>query len=167
MQCSDQSKDLVEDVRSALWASKIIAYAQGLHMIAEASKQCGWNVNLSEVARIWRGGCIIRARLLERIRQVYSGHQESTLVADERIAADLAKAQAGWRRVVALAATRGLPTPGFATALAYYDTLRAERLPAALLQGLRDLFGAHTYRRVDRPGTFHTLWSGDRSEIEV
>ena len=158
---------LVEDVRSALWASKIIAYAQGLHQIRTASETWGWNVNLSEVARIWRGGCIIRARLLDRIRRAYQGGGLPTLLADPEVATDLGRAQDGWRRVVALAATSGVPAPGFAAALAYYDTLRADRLPAALLQGLRDLFGAHTYERVDRPGTFHTLWSGDHSEVEV
>jgi 6-phosphogluconate dehydrogenase len=124
-------------------------------------------VNLSEVARIWRGGCIIRARLLDRIRRAYQGGGLPTLLADPEVATDLGRAQDGWRRVVALAATSGVPAPGFAAALAYYDTLRADRLPAALLQGLRDLFGAHTYERVDRPGTFHTLWSGDHSEVEV
>jgi 6-phosphogluconate dehydrogenase len=158
---------LVEDVRSALWASKIVAYAQGLHQIRAAGEAYGWNVNLAEVARIWRGGCIIRARLLERIRQAYAGTGLPTLLADPEVAADLGRAQPGWRRVVALAATSGVPVPGFAAALAYYDTVRAQRLPAALVQGLRDLFGAHTYRRIDRPGTFHILWSGDRSEIEA
>jgi 6-phosphogluconate dehydrogenase len=158
---------LVEDVRSALWASKIVAYAQGLHQIRAAGEAYGWNVNLAEVARIWRGGCIIRARLLERIRQAYAGTGLPTLLADPEVAADLGRAQQGWRRVVALAATSGVPVPGFAAALAYYDTVRAQRLPAALVQGLRDLFGAHTYRRIDRPGTFHILWSGDRSEIEA
>jgi len=158
---------LAEDVRSALWASKVVAYAQGLHQIQAASAAWGWNVNLAEVARIWRGGCIIRARLLERIRRVYAGGGLPTLLADEEVARDMGRAQDGWRRVVALAARAGVPAPGFSAALAYYDTVRAERLPAALLQGLRDLFGAHTYRRVDRPGNFHTLWSEDRREVEV
>jgi 6-phosphogluconate dehydrogenase len=158
---------LADDVRSALWAAKVVAYAQGLHQIQAASAAYGWSVDLSEVARIWRGGCIIRARLLERIRRAYAGGALPTLLADEQVARDLGRAQEGWRRVLALAVGAGVPVPGFSAALAYYDTVRAERLPAALLQGLRDLFGAHTYRRVDRPGTFHTLWSGDRREVEA
>jgi 6-phosphogluconate dehydrogenase len=158
---------LVDDVRSALWASKVVAYAQGLDQIATASQAYGWDVDLESVAKIWRAGCIIRARLLERIRQVYASRDLTTLLADPEVAADLADAQEGWRRVVALAATSGVPVPGFSSALAYYDTIRRDRLPAALVQGLRDFFGAHTYRRVDRDGSFHTLWSADRSEVPV
>ena len=158
---------LVSDVRSALWASKVIAYAQGLDQIATASAAYGWDVDLAAVAKIWRAGCIIRARLLERIRQVYAAGDRTTLLADPQVAADLADAQDGWRRVVALAATSGVPTPGFSSALAYYDSIRKDRLPAALVQGLRDFFGAHTYRRTDREGTFHTMWSTDRSEVPV
>ncbi|WP_461021490.1 NADP-dependent phosphogluconate dehydrogenase [Thalassiella azotivora] len=158
---------LLADVRDALWASKVVAYAQGLDMIASASEAYGWDVDLEAVARIWRAGCIIRARLLERIRQVYSADAPTTLLTDPEVAADLGRAQDGWRRVVALATTHGVPVPGFSSALAAYDTVRRERLPAALVQGLRDLFGAHTYRRVDRDGVFHTLWSGDRTEVQV
>lgn len=158
---------LVSDVRSALWASKVVAYAQGLDQIGAASTAYGWDVDLATVARIWRAGCIIRARLLERIRQVYSSRDLTSLLVDPEVARDLGEAQDGWRRVVALATSAGVPVPGFAGALAYYDTVRRERLPAALVQGLRDYFGAHTYRRVDREGSFHTLWSGDRSEVTV
>lgn len=117
------------------------------------------------MARIWRAGCIIRARLLERIRQVYAAATPGTLLADPDVSADLGRAQDGWRRVVALAVTTGVPTPGFSSALASYDGLRRDRLPAALVQGLRDYFGAHTYRRVDRDGSFHTHWSGERDEV--
>jgi 6-phosphogluconate dehydrogenase len=158
---------LVDDVRSALWASKVVAYAQGLDHIRAASENFAWDVDIATVARIWRGGCIIRARLLERIRQAYSDPDLATLLVDPGVAEGLADAQDGWRRVVGQAAALGVPVPGFASALAYYDTVRRERLPAALVQGLRDLFGAHTYARTDRPGTFHTQWSGDRSETEV
>jgi 6-phosphogluconate dehydrogenase len=119
------------------------------------------------VARIWRAGCIIRARLLERIRQAYAGGDLRTLLAEPGVAEELGQTQDGWRRAVAQAAARGVPVPGFASALAYYDTVRRDRLPAALVQGLRDFFGAHTYRRVDREGVFHTLWSEDRTEREV
>jgi 6-phosphogluconate dehydrogenase len=157
---------LVTDVRDALWASKVVAYAQGLDEIRTASEQYGWDIDVAVVAKIWRAGCIIRARLLERIRSEYAGAHLTTLLAAPSVAADLAAAQDGWRRAVTEAIASGIPVPGFSSALAYYDTVRAERLPAALIQGLRDFFGAHTYRRTDREGTFHTDWSGTRTEIE-
>jgi 6-phosphogluconate dehydrogenase len=163
----EDDKQLVEDVRAALWASKVVAYAQGLDQLRAASEAYGWGVDAATVAKIWRAGCIIRARLLERIRQAYADPDLPTLLADPGVAQELGQAQDGWRRAVALAATAGVPVPGFASALAYYDTARRERLPAALVQGLRDLFGAHTYQRVDRAGVFHTLWSEDRTEQEV
>ncbi len=119
------------------------------------------------MATIWRGGCIIRARFLDRLRQAYAADPSlPTLLVDPSFGEALADAQEAWRRVVSTAAAAGVPTPGFASALAYYDALRRPRLPAALVQGLRDLFGAHTYRRVDRPGTFHTRWSDDGVEEE-
>ena len=161
------TKQLVDDVRQALWASKVVAYAQGLDQMGTASKQYGWDIDVAEVAKIWRAGCIIRARLLERIRSEYAAGNLPTLLAAPSVASGLGQAQDGWRRVVAGAATAGVPVPGFAAALGYYDTVRAERLPAALIQGLRDFFGAHTYRRIDGEGSFHTVWSGDRSETAV
>jgi 6-phosphogluconate dehydrogenase len=163
----DDPKQLIEDVRAALWASKVVAYAQGLDELRAASDAYDWDVDVATVAKIWRAGCIIRARLLERIRQAYAGGELRTLLADPGVAEELGQAQDGWRRAVSLAAARGVPVPGFASALAYYDTTRRDRLPAALVQGLRDFFGAHTYRRVDREGVFHTLWSEDRTEREV
>ena len=156
----------VEEVRRALFASKIVAYAQGFDQIAAGSEEYGWDIDLGALATIWRGGCIIRARFLDRIRAAYDADRHlPTLLVDPTFKAVLSEAQDGWRGVVATAASGGVPTPGFSSALAYYDALRRDRLPAALLQGLRDYFGAHTYQRVDRPGTFHTLWSDDRSEI--
>ncbi|MBO3752082.1 NADP-dependent phosphogluconate dehydrogenase [Streptosporangiaceae bacterium NEAU-GS5] len=147
----------VDDVRRALYASKVVAYAQGFDQIAAASKEYGWDIDLGAMATIWRGGCIIRARFLDRIREAYEGKKElPTLLSG--FAAEMDAAQDSWRRVVATAAQIGVPTPGFSSALAYYDALRRERLPAALIQGLRDYFGAHTYRRVDRDGVFHTDW---------
>ncbi|MFI6317966.1 NADP-dependent phosphogluconate dehydrogenase [Nonomuraea sp. NPDC050556] len=157
-------RELIEDVRQALYASKIVAYAQGFDQMAAASREYGWDVDLGAMATIWRGGCIIRARFLDRIRAAYDGPAPETLLADPGFAADLAAAQEAWRRVVTTAVKIGVPTPGFSSALAYYDALRRDRLPAALVQGLRDFFGAHTYRRVDREGSFHTDWSGDRTE---
>jgi 6-phosphogluconate dehydrogenase len=159
------AKELIEDVRQALYASKIVAYAQGFDQMAAASKEYGWNLDLGAMAAIWRGGCIIRAKFLDRIRAAYDADPElPTLLADPTFAAALGVAQESWRRVVTTAVRIGVPTPGFSSALAYYDGLRRERLPAALVQGLRDYFGAHTYLRVDREGAFHTDWSGDRTE---
>jgi 6-phosphogluconate dehydrogenase len=164
---AEDAEQLVQDVRAALWASKVVAYAQGLDQLRAASEAYGWDVDVASVAKIWRAGCIIRARLLERIRQAYAGGDLPTLLAAPDVAQELGRSQDGWRRVVTLATTLGVPVPGFGSALAYYDTVRRDRLPAALVQGLRDFFGAHTYRRVDREGVFHTLWSEDRTEQEV
>ncbi|XKF79490.1 NADP-dependent phosphogluconate dehydrogenase [Humibacillus xanthopallidus] len=161
----DDRARLVDDVRDALWSSKVVAYAQGLEQIRKASEEYGWDVDIATVARIWRGGCIIRARLLAQISDEYAANRLATLLVAPSISAGLAERQGAWRRVVALATTGGVPVPGFSSALAYFDTMRAERLPAALVQGLRDNFGAHTYARIDREGSFHTLWSGDRSEV--
>jgi 6-phosphogluconate dehydrogenase len=155
---------LVESVRQALWSAKVVAYAQGLDQIRTASDEFGWDVDIAEVAKIWRGGCIIRARLLERIRSEYAAGNLTTLLEAPSVVEGLAAAQDGWRSTVAHAAASGVPVPGFSAALAYYDTVRADRLPAALVQGQRDFFGAHTYRRTDREGSFHTDWSGDRTE---
>jgi 6-phosphogluconate dehydrogenase len=165
---SSSLEDLAEDVRRALYASKIVAYAQGFDQIAAANGQYGWDIDLGAMAEIWRGGCIIRARFLDRIKEAYEADPAlPTLLADPTFTEALADAQDSWRRVVATAAAIGVPTPGFSSALAYYDALRRERLPAALVQGLRDFFGAHTYQRADREGTFHTDWSGDRTEEQA
>ncbi|MGF1429535.1 NADP-dependent phosphogluconate dehydrogenase [Kitasatospora sp. LaBMicrA B282] len=153
------------DVEKALYASKMVAYAQGFNQIQAGSAEYGWDIQPGAMARIWRGGCIIRAQFLNRITAAYQADGLlPTLLTDEYFQQALGDAQSAWRRVVSTAAQLGVPVPGFATALAYYDALRAGRLPAALIQGQRDYFGAHTYRRTDRDGVFHTLWSGDRSE---
>ncbi|MGH9210479.1 MAG: NADP-dependent phosphogluconate dehydrogenase [Acidimicrobiales bacterium] len=163
-----QREGFVEDVHRALYASKIVAYAQGFDQIAAGSEEYGWDVDLGAMAAIWRGGCIIRARFLDRIRAAYDADpQLPTLLVDPSFGAALADAQEAWRNVVATAASLGVPTPGFSSALSYYDALRRERLPAALIQGLRDYFGAHTYRRVDRSGSFHTAWSEGRTETST
>jgi 6-phosphogluconate dehydrogenase len=164
----DDADEFVEDVRRALYASKVVAYAQGFDMIRAGAAEYGWDIDLGAMATIWRGGCIIRAAFLDRIRQAYDNDPNlATLLLDRGFAEAVAAAQGSWRRVVAGAAVHGIPAPGFASALAYYDGLRRDRLPAALIQGLRDYFGAHTYRRTDRDGSYHTLWSGDRSEISA
>ncbi len=159
-------ENFVEDVRQALYASKIVAYSQGFDQIAAASEEYGWGVDRGGLARIWRGGCIIRARFLGRIAEAYDRRPDlPLLLADPEFADAVGRGLPSWRRIVAQAALCGVPTPAFASSLSYYDGLRADRLPAALIQGQRDLFGAHTYRRVDRPGTFHTLWGGDGGEV--
>jgi 6-phosphogluconate dehydrogenase len=158
----------VDDVRDALYASKVVAYAQGFEQIAAAADAYGWDVELGGLATIWRGGCIIRARFLDRIREAYAadpGLRNLLFAGYFRDA--VADAQDAWRRVVATAVELGVATPAFASSLAYYDGFRRERGPANLLQAQRDFFGAHTYRRTDRPGTFHTRWSEDGQEVEV
>ncbi len=157
----------VDDVRAALYASKVIAYAQGFDQIVAGAEEHGWDVDLGEVAQIWRDGCIIRARFLGRITEAYAEDPDLTSLLVNPFFADAVKEGVdAWRRVVATAAQAGIPTPAFASSLSYFDGLRRERLPAALIQSLRDNFGAHTYQRVDKPGTFHTAWAGDLSESE-
>jgi 6-phosphogluconate dehydrogenase len=158
----------VEDVRQALYASKLVSYAQGLDMLTSAAKEYGWDLKLDKIASLWRAGCIIRAELLDDIMKAYAAADKpANLLFAPAFAASIAEALPAWRRVVATAVQLGIPVPVFSSSLAYYDGLRRKRLPAALTQGLRDLFGAHTYNRVDAEGTFHTLWGEDRSEVEA
>lgn len=161
-------EEFIEDVRRALYASKLVAYAQGFDEIKAGSEEHKWGVDPRDLATIWRGGCIIRAKFLNRIREAYDANAElPSLLLDPYFKGELGGLIDSWRRVVILATQLGQPVPVFASSLSYYDSLRAERLPAALIQGQRDYFGAHTYRRTDREGSFHTLWSGDRSEVEA
>jgi 6-phosphogluconate dehydrogenase len=156
-----------DDVRAALYASKVVAYAQGFDIIIAGAKEYGWEIDKGAVAKIWRAGCIIRAKFLDRIVEAYERDGAlPTLLADDYFAKIIADGESAWRRVVSTAALSGVPVPGFASALSYYDSLSSERLPAALIQGQRDFFGAHTYKRVDKEGTFHTLWGAGRNEIE-
>jgi 6-phosphogluconate dehydrogenase len=159
---------LVDAVRDALYASKIVAYAQGFEQLATASARYDWKLDFGSIATIWRGGCIIRARFLNRIREAYLAQPdlESLLLAPYFRDA-VADAQGAWRRVVQASIEIGVPVPAFSSALAYYDGFRRERTPANLVQGLRDYFGAHTYRRLDREGAFHTRWAQDGSEVEA
>jgi 6-phosphogluconate dehydrogenase len=164
----DDADAFVEDVRQALYASKVVAYSQGFDQIAAASVEFGWAIDRGAMARIWRGGCIIRARFLNRITEAYERSPDlALLISDEYFVDAISAALPAWRRVVSLAAQNGIPTPAFSSSLAYYDGIRSERLPAALIQSQRDFFGAHTYRRVDKPGIFHTEWSLDRSETQI
>ena len=158
----------VEDVRQALYASKVVAYAQGFDQIAAASAEYDWDIDRGAMATIWRGGCIIRAKFLDRIREAYDENPDlQSLLVAPYFRDAVAAGQEAWRRVVSHAALAGIPTPAFSSSLAYYDALRAERLPASLIQGLRDLFGAHTYQRIDKPGTFHTMWGEDGHEVDA
>jgi 6-phosphogluconate dehydrogenase len=160
--------DFVEDVRQALYASKLISYAQGIDMLTSAATEYNWDLKLDEIASLWRGGCIIRAALLKDITKAYAAEDKpANLLFAPAFAAEIAEVLPAWRRVVAAAVQLGIPVPVFSSSLAYYDGLRRKRLPAALTQGLRDLFGAHTYNRVDVEGTFHTQWSGDKTEISA
>jgi 6-phosphogluconate dehydrogenase len=164
---SDADK-FVEDVRQALYASKIVAYAQGFNHIQAGSAEYDWNITPGDMATIWRGGCIIRAKFLNRIKEAFDEDPNlPTLITAPYFRSAVENAIDSWRRVVVTATQLGIPIPGFSSALSYYDALRTERLPAALTQGLRDFFGAHTYARIDddRDKKFHTLWSGDRSEV--
>jgi 6-phosphogluconate dehydrogenase len=152
-------EDLVKKVRSALYASKIVSYAQGLDLIAKVGKDKGWDLDLGAIARIWRGGCIIRARFLNHITEAYEADSNLTNLMLAPFFTDVLNAgQQDWREVVAIAATNGIPVPSFGGSLSYYDAYRAERLPANLLQAQRDFFGAHTYERIDKPEGefFHT-----------
>ncbi|MFK7911436.1 MAG: decarboxylating NADP(+)-dependent phosphogluconate dehydrogenase [Akkermansiaceae bacterium] len=152
-------EDLVKKVRNALYASKIVSYAQGLDLISKVGEDKGWDLNLGEIAKIWRGGCIIRARFLNRITEAYTSDTPPTnLMLAPFFTEILNSGQQDWREVCALAATNGIPVPSFGGSLAYYDAYRAERLPANLLQAQRDFFGAHTYERTDKPAGewFHT-----------
>ena len=158
----------IEKIRLALYASKIVAYSQGFDEIRAGAAEYDWNIDLGAVSKIWRGGCIIRAQFLNRIAEAYDTEADlPVLLTAPYFVEALQRAQTAWREVVATSARVGIPAPAFSSSLAYYDGLRADRLPAALIQGQRDFFGAHTYKRVDKEGTFHTLWSGDRTEIEA
>lgn len=152
----------VDAIRDALYASKVVAYAQGFDQMRMAAAEHGWTLRPGEIATIWRGGCIIRARFLDRIKDAYDRDPALlNLLLDPYFREAVTNAQAGWRTVVREAVCLGIPIPAFASSLAYYDGYRRERLPANLIQAQRDLFGAHTYERVDRPGVFHSRWGAD------
>ncbi len=154
---------LVEDLGRALYASKIISYAQGFQLMRSAAKEYGWNLNFGDIALMWRGGCIIRSAFLGKIKQAFDENPGlMNLMVDPFFQKALAESQDSWRRVVATAVQLGIPMPTISSALAYYDGYRCERLPANLLQAQRDYFGAHTYERIDQPRGkfFHTNWTG-------
>ncbi|MCB4770530.1 NADP-dependent phosphogluconate dehydrogenase [Ancylobacter sp. Lp-2] len=160
--------EAIEAIRAGLYASKIVAYAQGFQQLQVASEEYGWKLKLGDLATIWRGGCIIRARFLNRIREAYGdGAEVSSLLFEPYFREAVLAAEPKWRKLVGEAVAAGVPTPAFSSALAYYDGLRRARGPANLLQGLRDYFGAHTYGRLDKPGKYHTRWAQDGSEVKA
>src|SRR5258707_7242101 len=155
---ADRNK-LVDAVRNALYASKIVSYAQGMELLGAASKQYNWNLNFGDIATIWRGGCIIRAKFLNRIVDAYKRDPTlHNLLLDSYFTDIIKNAQDNWRIAVAAAVEQGVAVPAFSASLAYFDSYRSARLPSNLLQAQRDFFGAHTYERVDKPGVFHTEW---------
>jgi len=152
-----------EAVRHALYASKIISYAQGYMLMRAAARDYGWNLNYGGVALMWRGGCIIRSRFLGKIKEAFDRNPNlANLLLDKFFRGEIKKCQRSWRKVIATAARKGIPAPAFSTALNFYDSYRCQRLPANLLQAQRDYFGAHTYERLDKPAGqfFHTNWTG-------
>jgi 6-phosphogluconate dehydrogenase len=155
--------DFIENVRRALYCSKMISYAQGYMLLREAGKEQGWNLNMGGVALMWRGGCIIRSQFLSKIKEAYDKNPKlENLLMDDFFSGVLNKYQESWRKALIAAIELGIPTPAFSTALAFYDGYRTARLPANLLQAQRDFFGAHTYERIDKPRGefFHTNWTG-------
>jgi 6-phosphogluconate dehydrogenase len=158
-----KKKQFIADIRDALYASKIISYAQGYMLMRAAAKEYNWNLNYGGIALMWRGGCIIRSRFLGKIKEAYDNNPKlMNLLLDDYFRGEIKRCQKGWRNVVATAAKKGIPVPAFSTALAFYDQYRSAVLPANLLQAQRDYFGAHTYELVDKPRGqfFHTNWTG-------
>ncbi len=156
-------KAFIDDLRNALFASKIISYAQGYLLMREAAKEYGWNLNYGGIALMWRGGCIIRSSFLGNIKEAFDKNPAlKNLLLDDYFRKTVDAAQAGWRRVAAAAIVNGIPAPTITSALTYFDGYRTARLPANLLQAQRDYFGAHTYERTDKPRGefFHTNWTG-------
>jgi 6-phosphogluconate dehydrogenase len=163
----DRAK-FVEQIRQALYASKIISYAQGYMLMRAAAEEYNWKLNWGGIALMWRGGCIIRSRFLGKIKEAFDKRPRLTnLLLDPFFKGEIRKSQVAWRNVVAVAAKKGIPCPAFSTALSFYDSIRAERLPANLLQAQRDYFGAHTYERIDKPRGefFHTNWTGRGGDV--
>jgi len=158
----------IEDIRQALYASKICSYAQGYQLMRAAAVEFGWNLNYGGVAMMWRGGCIIRSQFLGKIKEAFDhNHKLVNLLLTPYFKTAVRKSQSAWRRTITKAVKMGIAVPAFSSALAFYDGYRSERLPANLLQAQRDYFGAHTYERVDRPRGefFHTNWTGTGGAI--
>ena len=157
---------VLSDLQAALYCAKVASYAQGMNIIKAASDKNDWNVDLSLCAKMWRGGCIIRAELLSKITKAFERDPDlKNLLVDPDFAKEINERQLAWRRVVTLGISCGIATPALSAALGYYDQYRRESLPANLIQGQRDFFGGHTYQRTDREGTFHCLWDDTHKDI--
>ena len=164
---ADADRGALDTLRDALYAAKIVAYAQGFEQMQAAAREFSWQLDLGGIASLWRGGCIIRAKFLDRIREGYAGEAGGNLLLKPYFSEAMGRTHDALRRVTTQAIAAGVPVPALSSSLAYYDGLRRARGPANLLQGLRDYFGAHTYRRLDREGVFHTRWSEDGTEVSV
>jgi 6-phosphogluconate dehydrogenase len=165
---AEKKKAFIADIRDALYASKIVSYAQGYMLMRAAAAEYQWNLNYGGIALMWRGGCIIRSRFLGKIKEAYDNNPKlMNLMLDDYFRGEIKKSQKGWRNVVATAAKRGIPVPAFSTALSFFDQYRSAVLPANLLQAQRDYFGAHTYERIDKPRGefFHTNWTGRGGDV--
>ncbi len=163
MPYSGDKQAFIEMVRKALYASKICSYAQGYQLMRAAAEEFKWKLNYGQIALMWRGGCIIRAQFLDKIKAAFDKNPDLTnLLLDDYFKKAIDDNQASWRKVISTAVEAGIPVPAFSSALAYYDGYRSEKLPANLLQAQRDYFGAHTYERIDQPRGkfFHTNWTG-------
>jgi 6-phosphogluconate dehydrogenase len=170
IQFEGDKKAVIEDIRQALLASKIVSYAQGFMLLKEAAKEYKWNLNYGSIAMVWRAGCIIRSVFLGKIKAAFGNNPNlSNLLLDEYFKGLVDRCQNSWRKTVAQAVLAGVPVPAFTTALAFYDGYRSDRLPANLLQAQRDYFGAHTYERVDQPRGkfFHTNWTGKGGNVSA
>jgi 6-phosphogluconate dehydrogenase len=161
-------EEIIEDLRQALYASKIVSYAQGYMLLREAAQEYNWHLNYGSIAQMWREGCIIRSVFLEKIKEAYEANSGlKNLLLDDFFASALKESQGGWRRTVGRAVAAGIPMPAISAALAFYDGYRSATLPANLIQAQRDYFGAHTYERTDRPAGqfFHTNWTGEGGDV--
>jgi 6-phosphogluconate dehydrogenase len=160
VELTKEKEKFVEDIRNALYCAKIMSYTQGMNLLKKVSDEQKWDLDFGEVSRIWKGGCIIRAAFLDRIKAAYGKNKNlDSLLLDEDFKKDVIQRQDSWRRVVCSAVMNGIPCQAFSASLAYYDSYRREKLPANLIQAQRDFFGAHTYKRLDVEGTFHSEWN--------
>ena len=163
---SADKQQVIDDLRAALYASKVCSYAQGLSLIKAASDEFNWGVNLSECARLWMGGCIIRAQLLDPIQTAFANNPDlPNLLVDRGFSAQLNERSEAWRRIVALCITSGIACPSLCSSLTYFDSYRRARLPANLTQAQRDFFGGHSYERIDTEGHYHTAWTDSHKDI--
>lgn len=152
-------ESVIEDLGKALYSSKICSYAQGFDLLKQASKVYGWSLNMGSIAMLWRGGCIIRAQFLDRIKDAYDNNRDlQNLLLDPYFKGVIEESQDSWRRIISMAVTNGIPVPSLSSALAYYDSYRRDRLPANVIQAQRDYFGSHTFERIDKEGIFHREW---------